>query len=286
MRRKMGLKSEAGRPVAPLPEALVKAYEDLFDQLPDIHFFVKDPQGRFLTVNRAFAEKCGFASPDAIIGLTDLDVWPKYLGEKYRRDDAQILKTGQPAVNTLELVYNGAKSTNWYSTTKIPIRNADGTVSGIAGFTRDLKRVDDGSRQFVEMGEVFDYIMANYREPIDIRKLSALACLSVSQFERKFKSLFKMTPRHYISMVRVHGACRALINTGDQISTIAEEYGFYDLSHLNRSFKRCLGMTPSLYRKQYSNRESAPLPDSGLMAGNPGTVPPPSRNPGAPRTDR
>jgi len=245
---------------------LIKAYEELFSRLPDVHFFAKDQDGKFLVVNRAFAEKCGFTSPDNLVGLTDLDVWPKYLGEKYSQDDQEIFRTGQARTNVVELVFDGDKSTEWYSTTKIPILDGSGKVAGIVGFTRDLKRVDNGSLQFIEMGEVFDYIMANFRRPIDIRKLASMACLSLSQFERKFKSLFQMPPQQSLATVRIHSACRALVNTREQISTVASENGFYDLSHLNRLLKRQVGLTPSQYRKQYSQGQKlvppTPFPEA------------------------
>src|SRR4051812_10574237 len=104
----------------PSVEALAKAYETLFTQLPDILFFVKDKNGTFLLANQAFAEKSGFHDPKSLVGLTDLDIWPKYLGEKYRKDDLEIFRTGQGRINTVELVFDGKKATNWFSTTKIP----------------------------------------------------------------------------------------------------------------------------------------------------------------------
>ncbi len=239
-------------------EALSRAYEELFEHITDIPFFIKDVHGRFLRVNGVFAKTCGFPSPQAIIGRTDLDIWPRYLAEKYRKDDQEILTTGQSLVNMVELVYDGNKSTHWFSTTKIPIKDSSGQIVGIAGYTRDLKRVDDGSRNFTEMGEVFDYIMANYREPIDIKKLASLACLSISQFERKFKSLFKTTPRLYLIMVRLHATCRALANSDESISAIAYRHGFYDLSHLNRLFKEHMGMTPTQYRRTFRAKSEIP----------------------------
>lgn len=260
-----GNKAAPSRGTAELPpiSGLAKAIQDLFAELPDVHFFVKNRSGAFLFANRAFARKCGFDSPSALIGLTDLDVWPKYLGEKYRKDDEEIFRTGHAQINAAELVFDGEKSTHWYSTTKFPILGDDGAVHGIAGITRDLKLARVESHQFREMSEVFDYIIANFREPINIKGMAAIACLSISQFERKFKTLFNMTPRNYLAMVRLHYACDALVKTPESISIIADQNGFYDLSHLTRLFRRRMGTTPREYRKRYSSL-AAP-PENGLF---------------------
>jgi AraC-like DNA-binding protein len=242
-------------------EKILKSYEALFLQIPDIHFFAKDKSGKFFFANPAFANRCGFSGPEALIGLTDLDIWPLYLGEKYRADDKVIFETGIPCINVVELVFDGKKATNWFSTTKLPIFDDDGAVAGIVGSMRDLKRVDDGMRQFTELGKAFEYMMANYREHINIKKLAAMTFLSVSQFERRFKFLFKTTPSNYLTTIRIQVACRALAETSERITVIADEAGFYDPSHMNRLFKLHLGLTPTQYRQTFQRFEKLlPIP--------------------------
>jgi PAS domain-containing protein len=48
-------------------------WSQLFDLLPDVSFFVKDRQGRFMALNRKGCEYCGVASEAAAIGMTDHD---------------------------------------------------------------------------------------------------------------------------------------------------------------------------------------------------------------------
>jgi len=233
---------------------------DLFEHLADVFLFAKDLDGRFTMANRIFAEKCGFKKPEDLIGLTDLDVFPRHLAEKYLRDDSQVMKNGESLVNIIELVIHTGKATDWYSTTKIPVRQNDGSIIGLAGITRDIKKMESGSRHFTEMGEVFEYVMQHYPESIDMAKLASIVCLSISQFERRFKSLFKISPLKYITMVRIHAACQALAEGNERISDIALNNGFYDLSHFNRQFKAQMAMSPSAYRKKYAGVKAPPLP--------------------------
>ena len=72
----------------------------------------------------------------------------------------------------------------------------------------------------------------------------------MSQFERRFRQLFKITPTKHIQNVRVSAACHRLSSTHDTVATIAAEVGFYDQSHFSRVFQRVVGASPSDYRKQ------------------------------------
>ncbi len=233
---------------------------DLFEYMPDIFLFAKDLEGRFTVANGIFIEKCGMRHEKELLGLTDFDVFPRHLAEKYTKDDKQVIRTGEALMNIIELVIHIGKATDWYSTTKVPVRDASGMIIGLAGYTRDIKKMESGSRHFIEMGEVFDYVMGHYTETIDIAKLASLIYLSISQFERRFKSLFKISPLKYITMVRIHAACQALAEGGERISDIALNNGFYDLSHFNRQFKRQMNMSPSAYRKKYAGVKGAPHP--------------------------
>ena len=60
--------------------------EILFDTLPDVVFFIKDMQGRYLVVNRTLAERCGVRDKAGLIGRTAAQVFPG-LGESYSEQD-------------------------------------------------------------------------------------------------------------------------------------------------------------------------------------------------------
>ena len=66
----------------------------LIDNIPDI-FFLKDREGRFRLVNRAFAELIGAAGPEELVGKSDLDVFPRDIAEAYRADDRLLMEGNQ-----------------------------------------------------------------------------------------------------------------------------------------------------------------------------------------------
>ena len=238
----------------------------LFDILPDVCLFAKDDSGKFILANRNFVRMCGFPNAGQLLGLTDFDVFPAHLAAKYVRDDKQVMRSGKPLSDQVELVIGSAKTTDWHTTTKVPILDPEtGNVVGVAGYTRSYRQVKSGAGRFSAMEKVVDHVMENYTEAIAIKNLAALAFLSVSQFERRFKALFGISPLKYVSMIRVLAACQALAGTDEPISRISSKNGFYDLSHFNRQFRMHMGMTPGAYRKKFSAQ--AVLPEIRLPLG-------------------
>ena len=67
-------------------------FRTLIECLPQRVFF-KDRNSVFLFVNSIFAGDFGL-KPDALVGKSDLDFFPKELAEKYRADDKRIMGVG------------------------------------------------------------------------------------------------------------------------------------------------------------------------------------------------
>ncbi len=57
-----------------------------------------------------------------------------------------------------------------------------------------------------------------------------------------------MTPHQYVINCRVNAA-RSALDQGAPLTEIALRFGFADLSHFNRRFKRIYGMTPFQYQR-------------------------------------
>ena len=57
--------------------------EALFNELPDVVFFVKDAAGRYSGVNDTLMARCGFQKREMILGLTAEEAYPKPLGAAY-----------------------------------------------------------------------------------------------------------------------------------------------------------------------------------------------------------
>ncbi len=109
--------------------------DSLINGLPML-LWLKDRGGRFLIVNRGFAESCGQTSPQALIGKTDLDLWPQELAEAYRAEDAEVIATGRPRTRIEQIADRGTPT--WFETFKAPVRSSDGQIVGTLGFACDI----------------------------------------------------------------------------------------------------------------------------------------------------
>jgi transcriptional regulator GlxA family with amidase domain len=103
---------------------------------------------------------------------------------------------------------------------------------------------------YTEIQAVLEYVCDNFSQSIEIKELAALVHLSVSQFERRFRKVFQISPLKHIMNVRIRAASLRF-TTNDTIAAIALDCGFYDHSHFTRNFRKIMGSSPKEYRKQY-----------------------------------
>jgi PAS domain S-box-containing protein len=120
----------------------------LIDNLPHLAW-LKDEEGRFITVNRNFAEISGRTSAE-MLGKTVQDLWPPEMAERYRADDAEVLATRRQRT-VEEPLANQPDSL--YETFKAPIVDVDGAVLGTVGFSRNIKPERDMEAELARRAE-------------------------------------------------------------------------------------------------------------------------------------
>lgn len=106
----------------------------ILDAVPALVFY-KDPESRFLMVNRALADLVG-APPEAFVGKTDVEMGAPD-GERYREDDLQVMTTGEPVRQREETIHT-ARGICWLLTDKVPHRDGQGRIIGVIGFAVDI----------------------------------------------------------------------------------------------------------------------------------------------------
>ncbi len=226
-------------------------FEMLFEYLPDVYFFAKNLDCQFMMANDMFVKKCRAKGESDIIGKTDNDFFPAERAEQYIADDMMVMKTGNSIVNKVELAPETDSSVNWFVTSKVPLYSSDNRIIGVAGTSRDINKASRVLQPYTEMSVVIEYINTKYHSQLEIKDLAKLVNLSVSQFERKFKKIFQMSPIKHIINIRLKAASQQLINSNKTVAAIAQESGFYDHSHLTRQFTSNMGMTPKEYRNAH-----------------------------------
>jgi AraC-like DNA-binding protein len=234
----------------------------LFDCVDDVIAWVKDREGRYCWVNRAFSinyllerRAAGTRTePDEIFGKTDYDFSPAFLADQFRADDEYVL-SGHRIVNRIEMVQQSGGMTVWHVTNKIPLSDGSGAVMGTAGITRRLEAA--GPRPIVggEFGPVLAYFRDHYQDVISNGRLASLAHMSVRAFERKFLRTFHVTPQTYLRNLRLRVASRSLVNGGRTLAEVAAACGFADQSHFTRVFRRHFGVTPRAYQDRHARED-------------------------------
>ncbi len=228
-----------------------QAFQLLFDHLPGVLFFAKDRDGRLLVANRALLDLYGYSDEGTFWGVTDFDLLPRSLAEKFRQDDLKVIESGTPMLEIVEIFISRHGIPAWFLTNKIPVISRSGEVIGVMGTIQDYDKQRELLPADSDISPALNHIAANFNREIPIPGLSKMCGLSVRQFERKFKEHLKMPPQQYIIKMRVHAACDELRRTRKAISDIATDLGFYDQAAFSRQFRKHMGLTPLYYRKEY-----------------------------------
>jgi AraC family transcriptional regulator len=93
------------------------------------------------------------------------------------------------------------------------------------------------------------YIEANLGSKITIAQMAAFVALSKSHFCRAFKQSIGSCPMTYVATRRVERAKLMMSSSQERLSAIALACGFADQPHLNRYFRRVVGISPGLWRR-------------------------------------
>ncbi len=108
------------------------------------------------------------------------------------------------------------------------------------------RRLPAAGRNRRAVARALEYLEAHYARSVPLDELAAESGLSKFHLVRAFKHEVGLPPHAYQTRLRVSGAMN-LLRRGWSISHAAYSAGFAAQSHLNRHFKRILGVTPGEY---------------------------------------
>ena len=99
---------------------------------------------------------------------------------------------------------------------------------------------------------IMDFTLQNLKENIDLHKVAAQINYTPEAFCRFFKKRTQKTFITYLNELRINEASIQLIQRDiAEVSKIAFECGFNNVSHFNRVFKQIRKQSPLQYRQQY-----------------------------------
>ena len=221
----------------------------VFDQLPDVVFFVKDRDGRYTAGNRTLFERCGIQHSSGLLGRTAAQVFPPPFGERYGAQDRLVLRGGVTIRDKLERHLYPGGGEGWCLTFKTPLRGPDGAVCGLVGISRDLHRPDERHPEYRLLAAAVDALERRCSGPVRLAALAAESGLSMDRLERLVKRVFHLTPRQLLAQMRLEAASQRLREGVATIAEIAQACGYSDHSAFTRHFKATVGVTPRSFRK-------------------------------------
>jgi AraC-like DNA-binding protein len=228
--------------------------EQIFDQTPDIAFFIKDAEGRYKVVNLSLVERNGLKEKHELINRRPRDLVPGELGRIPSDQDAEILRTGRALINHLELHWRAPNRPVWCLTTKLLMHDATGQVSGLVGISRDLSHPVSTAEIPPGVAKAMQHLAKHYDEPISAAQLSKRSGLSAPRFARVVKRIFGLTPSQLITKTRVAAAADLLRDTEQSIAEVALACGFCDHSAFTRAYHSATGQTPREFRRSQQGR--------------------------------
>jgi len=104
---------------------------------------------------------------------------------------------------------------------------------------------DEGTRHILT---VRSWIDRHFAEPCGVESLARMAHLAPTYFAARFRKTVGVPPMTYVRDRRLEQAKLLLERTGQPVKVVAWSVGYSGVSHFNRVFKQCTGMTPAEYR--------------------------------------
>ncbi|WP_441288836.1 ATP-binding protein [Sorangium sp. KYC3313] len=100
--------------------------------------FWKDRHGRFLGGNQNFLNDTNTKVLENLVGKTDFDVWGSKNAESFVRIDREVMEGGTPILDVEEPLLRPDGEQRFLLTSKVPIRDERGNVTGILGIYADI----------------------------------------------------------------------------------------------------------------------------------------------------
>ncbi len=228
---------------------------ELFEQLPEVAFFIKDQAGCYTAVNGSLLRRVGLKERSDLLGKTVSEIFPSDLATRYEAQDAEVLRTGRAVRDQLELHWYADRQRGWCLTTKLPLHDPTGQVTGLVGISRDVRPPGETPEVPTALAKAVAWLQSNFGTSLTASQLARHAGMAPVRFARMTKRLFGLSPQQMIAQTRLQAAATLLETTPASIAEIALECGFADHSAFTRAFKSALGHTPTQHRKPAPSRQ-------------------------------
>lgn len=114
------------------------------------------------------------------------------------------------------------------------------------------------------MARILNYISGHYAQDLSLSDMADIFGISEYYFCREFRKYTNRSFIEYLQITRVMNAKRLFMETDMNVTQVAMQTGFSNLTHFNRVFRSISGETPSSYRRKCRQleKETAKITDA------------------------
>lgn len=100
--------------------------------------------------------------------------------------------------------------------------------------------------------EIANYISTHINEKISLKDLTTHFAVSDTYLQNSFRRVYGMPVISFIRAQKMQSAAQALIHTDRSVGQLAQEFGYENESKFSAAFKKIIGDTPGVYRREHS----------------------------------
>ncbi|MBD2536610.1 PAS domain-containing sensor histidine kinase [Nostoc flagelliforme FACHB-838] len=153
----------------------------VFDTIP--HWVAwKDINSVFLGCNQSFADELNLSSPDEIVGKTNYDLHrSKEESYWFRMSDQRVMESGQAELHIVEQLRRPDGEQIWMDTSKLPLRDANGTIFGVLFVAEDITERQQAQQELKQQKQNLEQALVELQRTqmqlVQNEKMSALGNL-------------------------------------------------------------------------------------------------------------
>jgi len=148
----------------------------------------KDAAGRFIRANQAMAARLGLANPAEAEGRTVFELTAQEVALALHKQDEAVLRSGEPQYDDLEQRPTAEGRGQWDLVTRLPLRDAQGSIVGIIVIFRDVteqRNAEEDIREAVRRRDQFLAMLSHeLRNPLGA-VVTATALLRIENVARE-----------------------------------------------------------------------------------------------------
>ncbi|HWQ66300.1 MAG TPA: PAS domain S-box protein [Methanospirillum sp.] len=119
--------------------------------------YMKDEHLRYLATNQPFIDSLG-SEIQSVEGLTDEEIFPDQIAALRREIDEQVLAGDIPAYNVEEELKGVDGTSVWLVTSKVPVHDQAGNVTGIVGTSLDITDLIKTKQELVRRDRILSAV--------------------------------------------------------------------------------------------------------------------------------